>query len=95
MIIYGRKSKNGESKQKKREILKFVEECELFINFFLGKNRGNAFTTNVLMKKTEIIVQNPELMEYLSKNIKEILERMVKKDFANHIEKNGVFFFLL
>ncbi|MFX0023687.1 MAG: hypothetical protein ACFE9S_15275 [Candidatus Hermodarchaeota archaeon] len=95
MVLSNRKSKDGESKEKKRELFKFIEECELFINFFLGKNRGKAFTANILKKKTEIIVQNPELMEYLSKNINEILERMVKKDFADRIEKNGdVFYFL-
>ncbi|MFX1378721.1 MAG: hypothetical protein ACFFA4_06470 [Promethearchaeota archaeon] len=68
---------------------KFIEECQSFINYYLGTNKGKSFTANSLLKKINEIVQNPELKEYLAENFKHIMEQMLIKNTVGSYEKNG------
>lgn len=92
---YNPKSVKGESNKIKSGNEAFIEECVSIINYYLGTNKGKAFTADSLERKMEDIVKNLELQKYLAKNIKNILEQMVYNETVAFYEKNGEIYYFL
>ena len=89
------KSPKSELKRIESGKHKFLEECENAINYYLRKNKGKAFNTAALINKMDDIVNNPKLKEYLTKNIKAIMERMINDETAAYYEINGEIYYFL
>jgi len=87
------RSQNGKLKNIISEKDKFFEECESIINHHLNKNKGKAFTTKALRRKIDNIIKDPDLQEYYTKNIKNILKKMLTRGTAVYIQKNGETFY--
>ena len=94
-IIWTALSKSG-LRQKKKGLIgiksekeRFFEECESTINYYLGTNKGKAFTAQVLKTKLEEVIQRPDLQQYFNANMDNVLKEMTNNRTAKIIQRDG------
>ncbi len=73
----------------KSEKERFFEECESTINYYLGKNKGKAFTPQMLKMKLEEVIKTPDLLHYFHTNLDNILKEMTNNGTIEILQKDG------
>ncbi|MFX1411304.1 MAG: tetratricopeptide repeat protein [Promethearchaeota archaeon] len=77
-----------------QQIIKGLED--LLINYFV-MNKGKSFTTKAILYNLRTYVENPNALEYLKKNIKGLLNKLIfhKERILQSEQKDGVTYYSL
>lgn len=70
------------------------QELDEIIIKFLNLNENLAFTPESLLKRIKNDIQNPDMLEYLRKNIKGVLNRLAFSYKINMHEYEGKIYFM-
>lgn len=98
-LITGIKSDLENKKKIKKEMIdsrdydKNFFEIEGMVNYYLKQNEGDAYTAKSLVTKLEHNLEDVKKREYFRNNIKNILNRMARRETIQQKQEEGEIYY--